>query len=299
MKRTILTSAAICTALLVLSPAALAEYTWNGSTSEDWSNPSNWDKTNGDTGYPDSRSAIVTIVEVYGGYDPGLDCDPNVGQLSIISAGWLQTNTHTLTVDTSGEPTGRLVIDSTSILDIEPWGTVDLDDGTDHQIAGEIWIWPRAELHFGSNASVSPYNSTYGEIEGWDNEYALITVASGKTLTNHIQITGAMQIQASGATFVNDGIVEANHSDTDNDKLTCYSGTFAGNGDAHGTYKVSDPNSTLWFFTGITDATDLESNFEVTAGTLDIDTDVWTSGDLTFTGGTIDVAAGASFAVNQ
>jgi hypothetical protein len=297
MKRSILTTAAICAVLLVLCPAALAEYEWNGSTSKYWSNPSNWDRTNGDTGYPDSRSAIVTIVEA-GDHDPELDCDPNVGQISIISAGWFYTSDHTLTVDTSGEPTGRLEIDSASVLVIEPGGGIDLDDGTDHQIAGDIWLLPGAKLHFGGNASVSPYNSTNGEIEGWDNEDALITVAAGKTLTNHIQITGSLQIQAADATFVNDGIVEANHEDIDDDTLTCYSGTFAGDGDAHGTYKVSYPDSKLLFDTGAT-ATGLESDFEVTAGLLDIDINVWTSGDLSFTAGTIDVAGGVSFKVNQ
>jgi phage baseplate assembly protein gpV len=294
MKRLILTTAAICAALLVISPAALAAYIWNGNNGYEWCDSDNWDTTGEDSGYPDSRDAIVTIPDGI----VWLDCDPNVGQLTITEESWLLTDDHTLTVNTSGKPTGRLVIDPNSVLVIEPEGRVYLNNGTDHQVAGYIWLLPEAILHFGGDARISPYNSIDGVIEGWDDETSWITVASGKTLVNNIQIMGSLQIQAGGATFINDGIVEANHESGGGGRgITCFSGAFEGNDDAYGTYRVSDSFSTLQFAANT--ATGLESDFEVTAGKLEIDIDVWTSGDLTFTGGTIKVADGVSFKTNQ
>lgn len=135
-----------------------------------------------------------------------------------------------------------------------------------------------------------------GKITGQDND-AIISISDSNTLTinSGATVEGSLLIHAGSGTFDNDGVVEANHSCTDDDILACYSGTFTGNG----VYKASISGGALWFSLGITDATGLDTDFDVTGGVLDIDTDVWTTGDLTFTGGTISVANGVSFKINQ
>ncbi len=129
-----------------------------------------------------------------------------------------------------------------------------------------------------------------GDIDGQHNS-ARINITSAVTVTIGANLTvhGSMEIQAGSGTLDNDGLVEG---DDDGGTLTCYSGTFAGSG----VYKVAWPGATLNFASGIDD-TGLAADFRVgnATATLDIDEDICSTGDLSFTGGTINVAAGKSF----
>jgi len=142
-----------------------------------------------------------------------------------------------------------------------------------------------SELSITSSATIT-YTETAGKIEGQDDG-AKITVGSGITFTSDINIVGAMQIDATSATFLNHGLVHANRDGT----LKLASGT-VDDSDGAVRWQVSHADAVLWFNVA---AGDLEGNFDVSAGTLDIDEDVTTTGSLTHTGGTIDVASGKCF----
>jgi hypothetical protein len=124
-----------------------------------------------------------------------------------------------------------------------------------------------------------------GEIQIGCNE-------SGRTLTNATNIEGALQIisgaLATNTTFVNNGKVEANDS-----WLEVYPDAL---GSGSGEWKVTGSGSKLWFRRGSTSQT---GDFTVSAGTLDIDATVETTGHLNFTGGQIEVAEGVHLTINK
>ena len=126
---------------------------------------------------------------------------------------------------------------------------------------------------------------------GLDNA-ARIVLSDSVALTSEILVVGALQIRANTGTFVNNGLVEANDASVtgSRDTLTLYSGTFAGTGE----YTVNTSGANLDFGLGVA-AVDLETDFTVGAGTLNFAETVRTSGDLTFTSGTITVNADKSF----
>ena len=119
---------------------------------------------------------------------------------------------------------------------------------------------------------------------------ARVQITGNLVLTSEITIEGALQIRAGSGTFSNSGLVHANRNATPW-MLTLYSGTFDGAGE----YRVSTNSSAvLGFRAGVT-ATGLTGQFTVSNGTLDIDEDVTTTGDLVQTGGMIDVAPNKTF----
>ncbi len=116
-----------------------------------------------------------------------------------------------------------------------------------------------------------------------------LIVASGFT------VAGAMQIDLD---LVNNGRVLADDGTTDEDTrdtLLIASGTITGSGVWEVDKLLGAYTAFLQFGSGVTSATGLTGNFAVSDGTLDIGQNVCTTGDLTFTGGTIEVAAGKSF----
>lgn len=168
----------------------------------------------------------------------------------------------------------------------------------------------------GSGCAVSTvdgkiYLTTYGSVlEFTDNNHTLtgngqiigqcntakISLVGSITLTSEIKINGSMQIRAGSGTFDNDGLVEANRANENDNRLTLYSGTFSG---GIGDYTVNTASAYLQFRAGVT-ATGMSADFIVGAGTLDINENVCTTGDLDFqkTGSTspeIEVAPGTSF----
>ena len=132
--------------------------------------------------------------------------------------------------------------------------------------------------------------SGQGRLIGKSNT-ALIRVTGNLALTSSITIKGALQIRAGSGEFINDGLVMSRHAAEDDDTLTVYSGTLKG----VGTYQANRAGSTLHFRANIMVGTGFACDFNVLAGTLGIDEDVQTSGDLSFSGGTIRVAAGKTF----
>ena len=133
--------------------------------------------------------------------------------------------------------------------------------------------------------------SGQGQIEGQANS-ARIQVTDNLTLTSSITVRGALEIRAGSGTFQNDGVVKADDATTtgSRDQLTLFTGTFNGCGE----YKVDTSGATLQFRSGIT-ATGLAADFTVSNGALDVDENVTTTGDLSFTGGAISVASGKTF----
>jgi phage baseplate assembly protein gpV len=114
--------------------------------------------------------------------------------------------------------------------------------------------------------------------------------AAAITLTSEVDIEGTLQIL--NGTFINNGTVEAN-ADTEGYWLEIYPDVLGGSGD----WKVTtSAYAELWFRTG---STLLTGNFTVSNGTLNIDENIETTADLTFSGGQIEVAANRRFVANK
>ena len=171
--------------------------------------------------------------------------------------------------------------------------TLDGDDVTTHSINGTIdLIGAGSKLRFITNSQTL---SGSGLIKGQDHG-AHISLSNSVTLTSGITIEGALQIRACCGTFINGatGLVHANRSSGDK-VLMLYDGTFD---DADGAeWKVSNHADAILRFSVA--ATGLEGDFTVHDGTLDIDASVCTTGDLSFTGGKIDVASACSAKFSQ
>jgi hypothetical protein len=259
MKKMIFTTAAVLAVLLVGATAQATDNTFSDAGSNDWNTPGNWSLGHVPTA---DENAVIPA--------------DNVCNIGITTA-----------VADTIEVYGTLNIAAGAKL------TLDGSESSTSYVsgAGKVYLLGSgSELSFTSNNHTVSHSGTPGEIIGCHiNVKITITIV----ITIEIKITGSMEIQASGGTFVNDGIVEANRNGASDNMLTCYSGTFTGSG----TYKVSVSGATLKFVLGIT-ATGLATDFVVPAGTLDIDEDVTTSGDLNFTGGTINVAANKTLSIS-
>lgn len=159
------------------------------------------------------------------------------------------------------------------------------------KIDGTVILQRTAPLIFGSLAFTTNDHVLKGDgaIVGQDN-VTRIQVSGGLTLTSDITIAGALQIHAGAGTFKNTGLVQADDGTANSDTLVLASGTYTGSGE----WKAASADAFLRFGFAVT-ATKLTGDFTVSRGTLDIDADVCTTGNLTFTGGKIDVAAGKSF----
>lgn len=307
--RSILTVAALfAAALFILDvPAAMAtDFTWDGSASTAWNNPANW--TAG-SGYPDDSGDTATIpsssvkneptvnvnvtvgsVTVQANRTLTLTADLTTGSLTMECDGIVTTGANTLTITNSG----GLTINTGGLLNVNGAGEVRLTGGGTHTINGTAAdIGLRLSVD-GSTLRIYDANVTLtgtGYVEGRNNG-AQILITDGETLTNEITIEGSLQICGPG-TLDNEGLVEATRANNENDnKLECYSGTFSGG--TTGDYKVNTASAYLTFRAG-GDFDGMSADFIVGAGTLDVNESVCTTGDLTFTGGTIDVIASESF----
>lgn len=273
MKRAILTTAAIAAVLLIGANVQAADNTFtNAAGGNTWNTAGNWSRAS----VPDDTDNAVI--------PSGQTCNVNIAAAeadSVKVEGTLNIPANTkLTLDGS--------TNSTSFV----------------SGLGRIYLQGSAsELNFTTTDQTISYGSSPGEIIGL-NDSAIISVDDDPNetlteLTNKITISGSLTIAVADATFDNDGIVRADRNNGAGDqKLTCVTGTYTGS--STGTYKVTASGSTLLFSSTITDATTgLATNFEVVDGTLDIDVDVSTTGDLSFTGGRIEVDDDAWFRINQ
>lgn len=209
-------------------------------------------------------SAAAQCLEVKAGPCEPISADRTVDCLKIDVDGCLKIAANVTLTISGNTPHDRSTVDGTIILDGAA-ATLKIIQA-DHTLSGQ------------------------GELIGKSNT-ARIQVTGNLTLTSSITIDGSLEIRAGSGEFVNNGLVLANHATANDDHLVVYSGTFKGSG----AYQVDTSGATLRFDTGITVDTGFACDFNVVGGTLDIEQDVQTSGDLSFSGGTIRVAAGKSF----
>lgn len=200
----------------------------------------------------------------------------------------------TCNVDVSAAEADHIVVESTATLQIDTGNTLTLDgDGN----LGVSTITGTIKLEGSSSTlAIITHNQTFagtGQIIGGDNG-ARITISAFEKLTNEATIEGKLAIvpatAGDDATFRNAGTVHANASGTlhVNTKFV---------EDTAGTdrWKVSTSTSAILRFnpTNTTIPT-IDGDFVVSNGTLDVDNKGFlTHGDLSMTGGTIDVASGA------
>ncbi len=269
--RSLLTTAALFAAALFIIdvPAANAadRYFYHGGAAQAWSS-ANWYQDAAHTkGALEPTRTDHAIIEA----DCYLGADEVCQSFAVDDGVTLElANGATGYMLEVGDQDGR-----TSTVD----GTVLLSDDT-------------SKLEFDYAHTVSTSDS--GDIDGAHNSARIDITGANDTVTisSGVTVHGAMQIRAGSGTFDNDGLVEADAAAENDNTIECYDGTFAG---GSGTYKVATSGATLKFASGIT-ADSMSAAFDVGGGTLDMDDDdVDTSGGLTFTDGTIDVAAGARF----
>jgi hypothetical protein len=278
MKRKLLTTAAVFAALFFVGPAANAAtyYFYTGGTPGNWNTGANWWSTGCGTG---TNGTI-----------------PNANDHAVICSGEICNVAANAVADT-------IEVQTSATLNIQASMVLTLDGSANStsyvEGTGRIYLQGSgSELSFTTNDHTISYVSSAGEIVG-QHDSALITLdTNSQVLTSEIPISGALAITESGTPsdtrFVNSSTVSANLAsgtlelsvDYLDDGM-CY---------APGDWEVSASSAVLKF---TADSTFLSGDFTVSSGTLDIDTDVWTSGSLSFTGGTIDVADGVSFETGQ
>jgi len=188
-------------------------------------------------------------------------------------------------------------VQSGAVLDISSAVTLSLDNdngpSSNSVVDGDVLLSNASAILEFKDASHSINNGGAGNrrIYGTSNT-AQILVSSAITITlaSGGNVAGSLEFRAGSGTLTNNGFVNANRANASDDTLSLYSGTFNGSG----TYEVTLASATLHFLSGVT-ATSMSAAFVLNAaGTLDIDDSVCTTGNLTFSAGTIDVAAGKS-----
>jgi len=211
--------------------------------------------------------------------------------LRIEKEGTLTVGANTLTVTSAGslfiEDAGSLSLNSATSVAVLSGGGVYVVDGlVDLTGAG-------AKVQFTTADAVLSGN---GRIRGSD-ETAKLEIGSGLRFTNRAVIEGALEIdKVSGTepTFINDGLVHANRSGTPF-ILTLDDVAVRG----HGEFRIGPGNSSdEMYFTSAVTATQLDADFAMYTGILDIDADVVTAGRLYFVDGVIEVAQGVVFISN-
>ena len=277
-KQLLTVAALFAAALFILDvPAAYARnIESSGSGSGDWDDTSSWTDTK--TGQaPTSK--------------------PNAGDFVTIKNG------HDIDVDTSPECADHITVETGAQLDIAANCTLTLDGSgsTTSTVDGAINLEAAgSKLAFTANSQTLTGS---GNIDGCDSS-ATIEIADGLTLTSDITIEGELQIfgTAGGNTtrFINDtgGLVRANRVGTlDLNVDALDDGTNCSDGD----WVVSSANAAILEFSvgSILLSGDFTVNVSHANGTLWIQANVATEGDLIFSDGKIQVDSGCYFKVNQ
>ncbi len=240
----------------------------------------------GSAALADDRRCDSPLIVVWG-QTWTLTDDLKVEQVIILPGGRLHTGSHTLMITGPGGlivlGDGRLFVPDGGSLLLTGGGT-SLVDGLVvlEGLGARVTIRANGHTLAGTGSIIGEHNLATIDDDPVDS--AELTVAPGFT------IEGALRICLD---LVNNGTVRANDATMagSRDRLTLDSGRFTGSG----VFDVNTAGASLKFdATGVT-ATGLGADFTVSSGTLDIDENVCTAGDLTFTSGTIDVAAGKSF----
>jgi hypothetical protein len=262
MKRTILTTAALAAVILMASGASAdvtSKYFYYAAGSASWDTSAYWFTEPDGAGTPNSP--------------------PSSSERAVIQTA--------CSLDTSKEVES---IDVRNTLSIQDDRVLTLNNGSssDSTISGTVYL-----VDSDSELAITTNNHTIsgsGSLVGQDDD-ALITVASSRTLTNQTTIAGAMKIQGgASAIFDNDGLVVADDPTSGSNTITCDTGTFRGDytGTDQGVYKVD--GGTLKFSTGVDD-TGMDARFIITdsGGLLDIDENISTTDEFEQYGGTINV----------
>ncbi|MFH1746516.1 MAG: hypothetical protein ABIG44_05660 [Planctomycetota bacterium] len=192
----------------------------------------------------------------------------------------------TCTIDDDNAVCLGLTVDGTLIL-----GNGDtLQIGANSSIPGTMSVENYGKLKIAASLTLSGGSSitfgiSYIEFQG---DYTL-TLASGTSLIGGFYMDRA----GSGSyTFINNGTVETGDGSFN---TVFVDGTIDGGwGVSDGVFKVTSSNASMIFESTCT-MSDMMTEFEVTAGTLSVRTDVCTGGDLTFSGGEIEVKQNKTF----
>ena len=224
--------------------------------------------------------------------EPGEVCtltaDCTVDVLIILPGGTLRTGAHTLTVTQSS----GLVIFPSGNLFAQPGGALRLTGGGTPKIDGVIFLWGTLEIA-DNDVTLKGDGWITGEIAG-----ALVLINDALTLTNQITIDGVLQITepaggAANTAFVNNGTVRANASGTLEISIDSL-------GISAGRWEVGTNSSAVLKLNHGSSVRTHSGDFTVADGaTLDVNETVTTTGDLTFTSGTLRVAAGESFTAGR
>jgi hypothetical protein len=269
MKRTILTTAAFA-AVILLVPAASAQNPgdYRSVGSGDWDTVGTWQYWDGDSWEtPGSAPSASTFVTIQTGHD--------------------------IDIDTSPEYADHITVEAGAQLDIEAGRTLTLD-GSDRSVSSVVGTinleGSGAKLIFTTNDQTLVGG---GSIDG-QNDGAAIEMATSTTLTNTTTITGNLQITpisgASSTTFINNGVVHANNAGT----LEVHPNEI---GVSSGVWQVSSSvDAILWIRAA--SAGSHGGSINVFRGTLDVDYNFTTTGNLTFTGQTIDVVDGVTLSAS-
>ncbi len=266
MKRIFLTTAGILAVVLFVNVPAAVSGVWNGN----WTDSSHWSN-----GVPTSSDA-VTFPAGTGTYAVTMNAAPGYAK--------------TLSVDAHATIS---FADGSYRLEV---GNADTTPYQSSTINGQIALpYSGSELRFTYNHSITGSGSVDGS-----NDSAKISVATGKTLTSTTTIGGPLTIDATSATFTNNGYVVADYNDASgNETLMLSAGTVNGSGE----WQVNANGAVLQFGPNLTSAK-LTGPFKVYEGTLDLDISVCTTGALDFqkmgtTNPKIDVAASCTFGAKQ
>lgn len=312
MKRAILTTAAVFAAVLMLNAPVLADsYSWTGSNNNNWDDPNNWSGGTADT-YPDDSNDSATIPSGSISNEPTVNVSVTVGSVevqadrTVTMAANLTSGTLTIRRDAKVfTQTNTLEVSSSSGLTIDPVGagtepgylkvnaagTVSLTGGGTHTINGEMHLQVTdSTLLISTNSATL---SGDGVVEGQNNG-AQILIADGMELINQTTIQGALTIdeESGSAEFDNRSLVRADRAGRIEVKNVTIRDTVSEDSD-HPRWKVSDNASAELRFSIA--ATSLVGDFDIDTGTLDIDANVTTSGNIDFSGGQIQVCGGMIF----
>jgi hypothetical protein len=278
MKRSILTTAAVFTALFFVAAVANADkFYFVGYGCFD--DPNHW---------YDACIDGSPLNDIPGADDRAIIC----------STAWCYLDAD-ITVDT---------INVQGLLNIGPCCTLTLENnndnlgggvGNDHSwIDGEVYLKSNgaccATMVFMGNDHVLGTNAP-GSIIGTDSCCEIVLDNDNLDLTIDITIRGALTIKESNTPrantgFVNDGMIHANVDgvlEVDVDAIGYSTGPWCVSDDPDAVLRISSPS-----------AAKHDGDVCVSNGTLDVDRTFTTAGSLCFTGGTIEVAPTITFSVD-
>jgi hypothetical protein len=276
MKRMLLTTAALCAAVMI--PFANAgTQTWRADAvgSSNWNNAANWTASDGasEDAVPTSADLVVFPDKTSGTYTVTMDAAPGYAQrIDMHSDATLSIGSYRLDV-----------------------GSADTSPAQSSTINGQVLLTSSSSiLRFVYDHSVSGSGSITGS-----NNSASIEIGDTKLLTSYTTIQGALQIVDDSSdpnavtvgSFTNSGLVHANVSGTLKLAVagTVDDGNVVVDSDDDRWQSSSDGSATLWLSSDIGTLDSLDGDFLLSDGTIKIDKALTTLGQLYMTGGTFDV----------